>query len=64
MPTRKQALGRGGSKGRRDGFKGQSVLRGVTDELGLTDPETGKRAQRKGPIRVSALRKRQGGDSV
>jgi hypothetical protein len=38
--------------------KPQSALRGALDELGLTDPFTGKRLVRKGPITVKALRER------
>lgn len=56
-------MGRGRS-GRREESKANSVLRGVADELGLTDPETGKRPRRKGPIRITALKKRPGDDRI
>jgi len=36
-------------------------LRGALDELGLTDPLTGKPPVRKPPIRVKALRERRRG---
>jgi len=36
-------------------------IRGALDELGLTDPLTGKRPVRKPPIRVKALRERRRG---
>jgi hypothetical protein len=64
MPRRKQATLRRGRSGRPHESKAKSVLRGVADELGLTDPETGKRPRRKGPIRITAIKTRTGGDVI
>ena len=36
----------------------QKGIRAALDELGVTDPLTGKRPVRKGPITVKALRER------
>jgi len=44
--------------GRPKRSKPQKGIRGALDELGLTDPITGKRPVRNGPITVKALRER------
>jgi hypothetical protein len=40
--------------------KSQDVMRGVLDELGVSDPSTRKQPPRKPPVRASAIRKRPG----